>query len=306
MLTALRRRTVLAAILASPALLSLGGCGAPDGLGNVEDGTPECSIATVEIPTGARCGENECSLRCAARTVTFTTGNANVEDREVHWQTPTGEPPADGWPLVWMFQGSLFSAEYSWRAAVTSPFGAYHQTRTIQTLLEEGFAVLTPEVRGDGSTFWQTNLPQYSSSFTSSDDHALMETIFAAIADGTFGPVDASRMHAAGISSGGYMTSRMGITWPERFASLAIQSASYATCGGALCSVPEDLPVTHPPTLFLHGEADAIVPVSTMRAYATALEETGVPVEVVTDAEAGHRWLTVAPEAIPAWFERHP
>jgi dienelactone hydrolase len=283
------------------------GCGAADGTADRDrgaDGTT-CGLAAITIPDGARCGSDDCAIRCAHRTVTFTTGVDHVEEREVHWQVPVGTAPDGGWPVVFHFQGSLYSAELSFKAAVTSPFGAYHQTRAIASLLADGYAVVAPEVRGDGSTFWQTNIPPYSTAFSTADDHALMERLFTAIEDGTFGRLDPSRLHATGISSGGYMTSRVGITWPHRFASLAIQSASYATCGGPLCEIPTDLPTTHPPTLFLHGERDTIVPVATMRAYAAALRESGIPTEVVTDPAAGHEWIDAAPASIPDWFDAH-
>lgn len=98
------------------------------------------------------------------------------------------------------------------------------------------------------------------------------------------------------------MTSRMAVAYPGRFRALAIQSASYATCAGPLCVVPE-LPEDHPPVLFLHGGADAIVPIGTMDTYADALEEDGIPTERVVEDTAGHAWLEVAPEEVVGWFE---
>jgi hypothetical protein len=62
----------------------------------------------------------------------------------VHWQVPLGDPPASGWPVVLMFQGSLFSAELTWIATDDLPFGAFHQTRVVKALLDHGFAVITP------------------------------------------------------------------------------------------------------------------------------------------------------------------
>ena len=101
------------------------------------------------------------------------------------------------------------------------------------------------------------------------------------------------------------MTSRMAQAYPGRFRALAVVSASWATCSGALCSVPAALPSEHPPTLFLHGERDDVVPISTMRRYADALRAQGTQTRVVTDAEAGHVWLDVAPLEVPAWFSGH-
>ena len=106
---------------------------------------------------------------------------------------------------------------------------------------------------------------------------------------GKFGPIDMNNLFATGISSGGYETSRMAISMPGVFKALAIESASYATCGGALCFVPDDLPVDHPPTMFLHGEADMIVPISTMWSYSKRLKVHKVPVSAVVDKTASHQ-----------------
>ena len=66
-----------------------------------------------------------------------------------------------------------------------------------------------------------------------------------------------------------------------------------------------DLKPSHPPTLFLHGEKDEIVPISTMRDYQKKLQAAGVETDQQVDAEAGHQWLDEAPTRIPAWFAAH-
>ena len=101
------------------------------------------------------------------------------------------------------------------------------------------------------------------------------------------------------------MTSRMALSYGGKFRALAVVSASWATCGGSLCSIPSALPADHPPTLFLHGEKDDIVPVSTMRLYADALTAQSITNRVVTDADAGHAWLDVAPVEVLGWFATH-
>jgi predicted esterase len=92
---------------------------------------------------------------------------------------------------------------------------------------------------------------------------------------------------------------------PGRFAALAIQSGSYATCSNVLCAIPADLPDDHPPTLFLHGQNDVAVPIATMRAYDAALKAQGTETKVVIDPAVVHAWLKVAPEEITQWFMDH-
>lgn len=251
-------------------------------------------------PPGSRCEQTPELITCPKLTVEL-----GPLQRDVHYQVPLGEPPGGGWPLVLMFQGSLFSAEASWTASEGLPFGAYYQTEVIKELLDHGYAVITPETKLDGATFWDTNVPPYSVLWETSDDHAFMLEIFAAIADGAFGPIDPARWFAAGISSGGYMTSRMAVSYPGEFRSLAVAAGSYATCSGALCSVPAQA-ASHPPTLFLQGALDLTVPPATVEAYRDALAAAGVDTELVLDPQAGHAWIAAAPQAVWQWFAAHP
>jgi dienelactone hydrolase len=277
----------------------------------VEDVGADADAAAVEVDADVtpKQGQSPCEvddflITCPRETHLMLTGSVGLDPRDVHWQNPEGQPPADGWPVAILFQGSLFSPEYGWGAVAGTPFGAYYQAEVIHELLDAGFAVLTPEARFGGSTFWDTNIPPYSLSWTLSGDHEFMLDLFDELDAGTFGPVDTSRMYATGISSGGYMTSRMADAYPGRFRALAIQSASYAWCSGPACTVPT-LPEDHPPTLFLHGALDLTVPLYTMDLYHDDLADDGVEVRRVVDPNAGHEWLAVSPDEIAEWFLAH-
>jgi dipeptidyl aminopeptidase/acylaminoacyl peptidase len=132
-----------------------------------------------------------------------------------------------------------------------------------------------------------------------------MLDIFEAIEAGEFGDVDPDRLYAGGISSGGYMTSRMAVAYPGRFRALAILSASYCWCAGYTCYVPSDLPDDHPPTLFVHGRLDNTVPIWTMTPYEEGLSDGGTPTRLLIDEDAGHHWIEEAPAAILDWFQTH-
>jgi poly(3-hydroxyoctanoate) depolymerase len=132
-----------------------------------------------------------------------------------------------------------------------------------------------------------------------------MLEILEGIDEGASGPSDPGRLYATGISSGGYMTSRMDEAYRERFTALAIHSASWATCAGPVCSVPDDLDDGHLPTMFLHGTDDAIVPLSTMLPYRDALVALGVETETLIVEGIGHAWTDEAPVAITEWFLAH-
>jgi dienelactone hydrolase len=253
-------------------------------------------------PVASRCVEDADGARCTYETLALAADVTGLVERDVHFQRPFGPAPLGGFPTVILFQGSLYSAERSFAATPDETFGALHQTRLVKALLDGGYAVLAPEAHLDGSTYWDTNVPPYSLAWSIAPDHTFMEAIFAAIDAGDFGDLDGDALFATGISSGGFMTSRMAVSYAGRFRALAIHSGSYATCS-ALCLLPS-LPEDHAPTLFMTGADDALVPLSTVLDYEAALRDI-TETELVVVEGAGHEWLPGAPTAIPAFFNRH-
>jgi poly(3-hydroxybutyrate) depolymerase len=246
--------------------------------------------------SGSSCTAAGTMLTCAAQSV-------QLDGRTVTYALPVGTPPAAGWPTVVFYQGSFIAGSHAFAAAMADSFGQYQLTKTVQALLDHGYAVVAPNAGGDGSLYWQTNVPPSSTSWTGCDDDVLVHDLLAAIADHTFGPLDPDHQYAMGISSGGFMTSRMAVSYQGKFRALAIASASYATCG-MTCSVPA-LPADHPPTLFLHGNADHTVPVSAMTPYHDALVADGRTTDAIINPDAGHEWLPEAVSAVPVWFDEH-
>lgn len=286
-----------------PLLLFLAACGSP---GTVPDGevTPlPASEQEAKLAPASRCTVTTALATCSHQSLVIKAAGA---DRETHWQVPNGDAPAAGWPAVLMFQGSFFSAQRTWAAEKSDPFGAIYQTLLVKRLLDNGFAVITPETREDGSSYWDSNLIAWSANWEASPDAKLMTELFAGIERGDFGAVDPTRLYATGISSGGYMTSRMALSYQGKFRALAIASASFATCGGAFCAMPSKMPDGHPPTLFLHGKDDAIVPYSSMTRYEAQLRAEGFEASIVTGEKRGHEWLPESPEAVTGWFLSHP
>ena len=247
----------------------------------------------------APCQVTDRSVYCEHAIVQLPAGGGL---RNVYWAAPLGVPPAAGWPLALIFQGSLFGPSFTWQELDPSmPFGGFYQGLLHAALLEAGFVVVEPEA--EGGIAWQTNA---GGDYEAGSDHALMQELFRRFAQtDDFGPIDVTRLYASGISSGGYMTSRMAVSHPGELRALAIQSGSYATCLGPLCSVPATLPSDHPPTLFLHGDIDATVPIETAIAYHEALAAQGVETEMVVGVGIGHAWLASAPQEITAWFLGH-
>jgi dienelactone hydrolase len=182
------------------------------------------------------------------------------------------------------------------------------ETTILEKLLDGGYAVITPTA-DNGGFAWDTNFPPWSTSWSGSPDDVFLQALFAAIDGGQLGPLSATRWYATGVSSGGFMTSRMAISYEGRFRSLVIAAGAYASCAGGLPTCPvsaSQLPADHPPTLFLHGGADVLVPESEMRDYYDALVAAGMTTTAKVDPNMLHGWLLSSPVDIPAWFAAHP
>ncbi|MCJ8169353.1 extracellular medium-chain-length polyhydroxyalkanoate depolymerase [Atopomonas sediminilitoris] len=226
-----------------------------------------------------------------------------VGQRKVIYQVPSGTPPAAGWPAVLIYQGSFFPLN-NFTYYSNMPFGGYYQGKLIQALLEGGYAVIAPSAPAD--LFWQTNIPGLAQAYELSTDFDFLNNVLAAMHGGAFGPLNRQRQYATGISSGGYNTSRMAVSFAGEFRALAVQSGSYATCSGPLCLVPDNLPSDHPPTLFVHGFIDAVVPWWSMDLYYDRLLYQGIATARHTELSGGHEWFARSPATIKAWFDQHP
>lgn len=274
-------------------------------LGDAERGSdassPRADGATADAngANGSRCTIVADAIACDHQTLT-------VSGRTVAYAVPLGVAPSAGWRSVIYFQGSFVPGDSGFVANKSDTFGRYELTLTIKALLDRGYAVIAPDAANNGSSFWQTNIPPYAQSWPGCADDALMLSLFASISKGDFGPIDSARLYAMGISSGGFMTSRMAVSYAGKFRALANHSASYATCGGQTCSVPTPLPGDHPPMIFLRGAQDTAVSMSIVQPYLDALKAEGHDASFVTDADAGHEWLREGPSAIPSWFDAHP
>jgi poly(3-hydroxybutyrate) depolymerase len=249
---------------------------------------------------GGPCAITTASAICHTQPVVTITNGSDM--RAVYWAVPTTASSKSGRPAVILYQGTGVGPSMTWDVslAVTTPLGGYYQVAVIASLIDAGFTVVQPEAQN--GLAWDTN---DGSNYDTSADAAFIPALLGKLAQGAFGPVDMTHLYATGISSGGYMTSRMAVSYPGKFRALAIESGSYATCLGPICTIPTPLPSDHPPTLFLQGGDDPIVPISTAQAYYQDLMAQGIDTRFVEDATAGHQWLSVAPQEVTRWFTTH-
>jgi predicted esterase len=263
--------------------------------------------ASMHSLAASRCTETNKTLfkpatvNCPHQTTWIDSGV--VGQRQVIYQLPLGTPPAGGWPVALVYQGSFFPLDdFSYHSDL--PFGGYYEGKLIKKLLDNGYAVIAPSAPAD--LFWHTNLPGLATNYETSTDYDFLGNVFDAIAAGHFGPLNSQRKYATGISSGGYNTSRMAVSFPGQFKALVVQSGSYATCSGPVCVMPDELPADHPPTYFIQGFVDTTVPWWSMDLYYDLLLHKGIETGRYTEDLGGHEWFPASPALVLNWFNAHP
>lgn len=287
-----------------------------------------CMLAMVTLPSIAwadRCkpnasGQYICTYQ--ERNHSFATAstvgrcNGKADTRVVRWQVPEGTPPEGGWPVVFFYQGTVPAFLAGSRAfdITSNAFGAKYFQASLHELLDDPqhtgkkYAVVSPDASAKlGMRFWDTNQP---GNYAGKDDFCFLPDLFQKMTSGAYGTASQFNMgkrFAYGISSGGYNTSRMAVSFNDgsQWSALAVVSASYATCAGPLCTVPATLPANHPPTKFYHGTSDPIVPIGTMRPYFQKLTSQGIATEKV-EHSGGHEFTAdvLGSNGVKAWFDR--
>lgn len=282
-----------------------------------------------------RCSEDASgNMTCSHQyRVNWYSCNGIPFGRGVRWQVPEGTPPSGGWPVVFLYNGTTPAdldpfAPSAAERLIAGPFGIEWAPEIIHELLDDPsgsgrrYAVIAPEPPQSAIAieFWNTNVVF---PYSISCDYDFFPDLFSEIKGGQYGPAsryDMNRRYAFGISSGGYNTSRMAVTFNQKkewfqscsgwcnentWKALAIIAASYATCTGPLCVVP-NLPANHPPTRFWHGTSDLIVPLWTADDYYDELIEDGVDTGFVVHG-GGHELnaTMVGATGIKAWFDAH-
>lgn len=239
-----------------------------------------------------------------------------TKSRVVRWQVPEGQAPAGGWPVVFYYNGTVFFNSTATKpfTSTSTAFGANFAETGLHELLDDPrgsgrrYAVIAPEAAGAPLIqAWDTNS---TADYATRDDACFLPDLFASVAQGKYGDpslYNMGRRYALGISSGGYNTSRMAVSFNQDsgWKALAIVSGSYATCLGPWCSVPKVLPANHPPTKFYHGTADLIVPIASMRPYHELLKNQGFTTEKVEHSK-GHAFTAdiLGDGGAKAWFDR--
>jgi len=247
--------------------------------------------------------------------------------RGVRWQVPEGTPPAGGWPVAFYYNGTTPADTNPFVQNADADFGLGYVPQIFHELLDdpagtgEKYAVIAPEPPQAGLflEFWNTNAPFV---YSTTCDYDFFPDFFAEIKTGSYGSAsqyDMERRYAFGVSSGGYNSSRMAVTFnqarkwyqscdqwcnKDTWRAVAIVSASYATCVGPACFIP-NLPSNHPATKFWHGTYDLLAPIWAAELYYEELEDDGV-ISGFLEHDGGHEFTadTLGAEGVKAWFDQ--
>jgi hypothetical protein len=239
--------------------------------------------------------------------------------RIVRWQVPEGTAPAGGWPTAFHYQGTkpndLNNSFTSNVLNLENVFGVNLEAKIIHELLDNPantgrkYAVFAPEPPTTTLIlkFWHTNVVV---PYSASCDYSFFNDFFSEIKGGSYGAASQYNMnqrYAFGVSSGGYNSSRMAVTFngSSVWKALGIVAGSYASCAAGVCSVPT-LPSNHPPTKFYHGNEDLLVPKFTVDLYYNKLISQGIPTQRV-DLPGGHGYhgAELGSTGIKNWFDRY-
>ncbi|MDX1506118.1 MAG: hypothetical protein R3221_10405 [Spongiibacter sp.] len=245
--------------------------------------------------------------------------NGYLVGRAVRWQIPEGTPPPGGWPVAFYYAGTQYNtSSHAFARDADEVLGLVYETRMIHELLDDPmasgkqYAVFVPDPPATSGymQYWHTNVVY---PYSASCDYDFFNDFFDDIENNQYGSSSLYNMdqrYAYGLSSGGYNTSRMAVTFnsgsmADVWQSLAVIAASYATCAGWQCTVPNALPANHPPTKFWHGSQDSVVPISTMREYYDELVEDGFTTEKL-EGVYDHELTSdvIGSFGVKAWFDQ--
>jgi len=199
-------------------------------------------------------------------------------------------------PVIIVLHGRTQSADIWFENSAQGAF--------VKKAINERFAVIAPDSTTpicQGVKQWD-----YTKDFS---DKAFFEGIFNWIDNQS--EFDKERIYVTGISSGGFMTSRVGMVFADKVKAIAIASggdADYSSVrrdNGCRTTFDKSVPIiegNQPKTLFIHGDIDPIVPFSMDQNYYTALKDKGVETRFIKNRFGTHLWYNKYDQDILDWF----
>jgi predicted esterase/predicted secreted protein len=232
-----------------------------------------------------------------------------IDGRKVYLAMPKGDCPEKGWqvaillhgrgqtPGVWFGEGLLAQGD---------------QKLFPPLILESGLVVMAPEALEPfekGIRQWDF----FHKILPNSKDLTFFNALFQWMQGNRDIKFDLSKIYVIGISSGGFMASRLAQVFPENWEGIVVIAAGNADSFPRIPSFPIDnnplshkLSSEHPPTLIIHGDKDRIIPFAYGERYYQDLKQAGVNTEMLVMTNEGHRWPAQFHENIIQWLQaRH-
>ena len=195
--------------------------------------------STTTPPAASGCGND---VATGTTTIEITTPDGLTRSATQH--VPADYDSDAATPLVLSFHGFGFSGP------------AHHVSTDLTTVADrENFIVVSPQ----GSvapvfeqTFWNTESGQPPPGFEGDlvDDVGFTDVLIDDLSSRLC--IDADRVHATGLSNGGFFSSRLACDLPSRIASVATVAGVFDPPG---CGDERTVPI-----LAIHGTSDPVVP----------------------------------------------
>ncbi|MGC6498969.1 MAG: alpha/beta hydrolase [Henriciella sp.] len=200
----------------------------------------------------------------------------------------SGSCPDGGWPGLVMYHGG------GWQRGEPTQF-----KRQAKLYNELGFSLLMPGYslgRVDG-TPPQQSLRDAVTAWTSIIDRA--EELC----------LDVSKLGAGGGSAGGHLGAALATLSEDKAPSLVERPKFLVLYNPVIDNSPEgygyerigedwtwfsplhNIPASHPDTLFMLGDEDALIPVSTAESYCARVQENGADCRLIVYEGAAHAWF---------------
>jgi poly(3-hydroxybutyrate) depolymerase/predicted secreted protein len=229
-----------------------------------------------------------------------------ISGRQVYSVHPEGKPPAKGWQVIILLHGRGQGGG-AWFGEGLLSMG--EQKTFPQEALRANYAILAPdsgETPRSGVRQWDC----MHRVVERSEDLLFFRDLLSWVKKNDWARLDAGRVYVAGISSGGFMASRLAHAFPAQIRAVCIVSAGNADSvkiGRNLASIfdfsaTQTISASHPPALILHGTADRLVPVDMGRRYFHDLQAAGVRVRYEEIPGGRHGWHAAFNKLILEWF----
>jgi predicted esterase len=223
-----------------------------------------------------------------------------LNNRQFLWQTPTTPPPINGYPVLFLLHGATQYAEtwfYHGQGGLKGSLTwGKRQTAFTHQALKQGYMVIAPDSQRHlpfGPKAWNSNIP----TLEENSDLQFIKNIIHWTQNHTI-PINNNHICCIGFSSGGYMTSRIGLTLGSYFKALAIHSGAHAD---TLHPSPQDTSI-HPPTLIIHGMKDQMVPAKFGISLYHELKQNNISTHLLLNPWGRHIWQPFFNNTILDWF----